>query len=58
MADDLTKRGQPDRDRVNVHEDWEVRDWAKKLGVTPQQLKDAEKKVGPMAKDIKKELGK
>lgn len=58
MADDLTKRGQPDRDRVNVHEDWEVRDWAKKLGVTPQQLKDAEKKVGPMVKDIKRELGK
>jgi Protein of unknown function (DUF3606) len=58
MADDLTKRGKPDRDRVNVHEDWELRDWAKELGVTPQQLKDAEKKVGPMVKDIKRELGK
>jgi hypothetical protein len=58
MPDDLTKRGKPDRDRVNVHEEWELRERAREWGVTPQQIKDAEKKVGPMVKDIKKELGK
>lgn len=58
MADDLKKRGKPDQIRVNVKEAWELKDWAKKLGVTPDKLKKVEKKVGPMVKDIKKELGK
>jgi hypothetical protein len=58
MADDLSKRGEPDRDRINVHEPWELNRWAKELGVSPEKIKDAEKKVGPMVKDIRKELGK
>lgn len=58
MADDLTKRGKPDQIRVNVHEDWELRERSKEWNVTPQQIKDAVKKVGPMVKDVKKELGK
>ena len=33
MADDLSNRGSPDRDRISVNEDYEVRDWAKKFGV-------------------------
>jgi hypothetical protein len=36
MADDLTKHGSPDRDRINVNEDCELRDWSKKFGVTPR----------------------
>jgi hypothetical protein len=58
MPDNLQERGKPDRDRVNVHEKWELDRWAKEFGVTPDRLKEAEKKVGPMVKDIKKELGK
>ena len=58
MADDLTKRGKPDQIRVNVGEDWELRERSKEWNVTPQQIKDAVKKVGPMVKDVKKELGK
>ena len=58
MPDNLQDRGKPDRDRINVREDWELNRWAKELGVTPERLKQAEKKVGPMVKDIKKELGK
>lgn len=58
MADDLTKRGKPDQIRVNVHEDWELRERSKEWNVTPQQIKDAVKKVGPMVKDVKIELGK
>lgn len=56
MADDKSKSGGPDRDRVNVHEDYELRDWSKKFGVTPEKLKEAVKKVGPMVKDVEKEL--
>ena len=34
MADDKTKTRKPDRDRINVNEDYELRDWSKKFGVT------------------------
>jgi hypothetical protein len=58
MADDKTKAGKPDRDRINVNEDYELRDWSKKFGVSPDALKAAVQKVGPMAKDVAKSLGK
>jgi len=58
MADDKTKTGKADRDRINTSEDYEVRDWSKKFGVSKDQLKKAVKKVGPMAKDVEAELKK
>ena len=57
MADDKSKTGKPDRDRVNVDEPYELRDWSKKFGVSEDALKAAVKKAGPMAKDVAKELG-
>jgi hypothetical protein len=39
MADDLTNRGRPDRDRINLNEEYEVRDWAKKFGVSEDELR-------------------
>ena len=39
MSDDKSKTGGQDRARISVSEDYEVRDWAKKFGVTPEQLK-------------------
>jgi len=58
MADDKTKAGKPDRDRINVNEDYELRDWSQKFGVSPDALKSAVARVGPMAKDVAKALGK
>ena len=58
MSDSKDKIGKPDRDRVNVHETYELRDWSKKFGVTHDELRAAVKKVGPMAKDVAKELGR
>jgi Protein of unknown function (DUF3606) len=58
MPDDRTKAGKPDDSRINVHEPYELRDWSKKLGVTPEKLKETVKQVGPMVKDVKKALGK
>lgn len=49
MPDDLTKRGQADRIRINVHEDHELQQWCQKFGVIPDGLKAAIAKVGPMA---------
>jgi hypothetical protein len=58
MADDKTKTGRPDRDRINTNEDYEVRDWAKKFGVSEDTLRAAVKKVGPAASGVAKQLGK
>ena len=41
MPDDKSKVGRQDRERINIHEDYEVREWSKKLGVTSEQLKKA-----------------
>ena len=58
MPDDKTKHGKADAIRINVNQAYELRDWSKKFGVTPAQLKAAVKKVGVMAADVKRELGK
>jgi len=58
MADNLSKRGPPDGTRINVNEDWELRDWSKHFGVPPAKLKEAVAAVGVMTKDVKRYLGK
>lgn len=58
MADDKTKVGGQDRKLINTSEDYEVRDWAKKFGVTPEQLKQAVKDVGNRAEDVEAHLKK
>lgn len=56
MSDDLSKRGPADRSRVNVNEAWEVRYWCGAFGCTEQQLREAVRKVGVMAADVRKHL--
>jgi hypothetical protein len=58
MSDDKTKRGGQDRDRVNVNEDYEVRYWTEKWGVTEAQLRKAVAEAGVMANDVARALGK
>lgn len=58
MSDDLSKRGPQDADRVNVHEDWEVRYWCKAFSCTEQELKAAVKAVGVSAVAVRKHFGK
>jgi hypothetical protein len=57
MADDKSKPGGQDRKRINVNEDYEVRDWSKKFKVSPEELKKAVAKVGDSAEPVKKHLG-
>ena len=38
MADSKTNRGEPDRSRVNLSEDYEVSYWTKEFGVTRNVL--------------------
>lgn len=58
MADDKTNAGASDRARINVNEDYELRDWSQRLGVTPEALREAVKAVGPSADAVRKHLGK
>jgi len=54
--DDKTKRGGQDRTRIDVSQDWELRDWAEKFGVPKEQVKAAVKAVGERAADVEKYL--
>ena len=57
-GDDRRKRGPQDRMRVNVNEPWEVDYWCERLAVTPARLRAAVKAAGPMARDVRRQLGK
>lgn len=56
--DNKKDTGSPDRDRINVNEEYELRDWSKKFGVSHDELKKAVKAVGTMAKDVQEYLKK
>jgi hypothetical protein len=56
MADDKTKTRPQDAKRINVHEDYELRDWSQKFGVSPEELKAAVKEVGTSAEAVEKHL--
>ena len=56
MADDKSKQGGQDRMRINVNEDYELRDWSKKFGVTAEKLKAAVKAVGTSADAVEAHL--
>ena len=55
MADNLTH--QPDRSKINMHEDYEVKYWTHALGVSREDLQKAVDKVGNSAASVRKELG-
>ena len=56
MADDKTTTGPQDAQRVNIHEDYEVRYWSERFGCTKAELVAAVQKVGVMVKDVEREL--
>jgi len=58
MSDDPKKKGAQERSRISTSEDYEVRYWSKKFGVSPDELKAAVKKVGNSAAAVEKELRK
>ena len=58
MSDNLNDRGQQDRSRINVHEEWEVRYWTEALGVSREQLESAVRQVGPSVTAVREHLGR
>jgi hypothetical protein len=58
VSDDKTKPGGQDRERISLSEDYEVRDWARKFGVTEEELRTTVGRVGNRADDVERELGR
>lgn len=56
MSDSKEKSGGQDRKRININQDYEVRDWAKALGTTPEKLKEAVQQVGDRAEAVERHL--
>ena len=58
MSDDKNKRGEADRSRISLSEDYEVRYWTERFGVSEEQVAVAVNKVGNSADAVRKILGK
>lgn len=58
MAGKKKDTGKPDRDRINLSEDYEVQYWSAKFDVSSEKLKKAVKEVGDNAKKVEQFLKK
>jgi methyl-accepting chemotaxis protein len=58
MADDKSKRGQQDRDRIDVNDPDELRNWSKSLNKTADEIKDAVRVVGNSAAKVREHFGR
>ena len=57
MSDNTKKTGL-DRKLISLEEDYEVKDWTKSLGCTPDELREAVKAVGNSAGEVREYLAK
>lgn len=58
MSDDKSKRGSPDRDRIDMNDEDEVRNWTKSLGVSKEELQRAVQAAGNQADKVREFLGR
>lgn len=58
MSDDTSNRGPQDRSRISMSEDYEVRYWTQKFGVSREELQRAVDAVGPSASAVEHHLKK
>ena len=58
MSDDTKQRGSTDRSRIALGEEYEVRYWTEKLGVSREELERAVKAVGNSADRVREHLHK
>ena len=56
MADDKNITGPQDSTRINVNEDYELRYWTEKFGVSEERLRAAVSRVGTGAEAVAKAL--
>jgi hypothetical protein len=56
MSDDKSKTGGQDRERINVNQYYELRQWSKSLNTTPERVKEAVQAVGDRAEKVREYL--
>lgn len=56
MSDDKNKKGPQDRTRISLSEDYEVRYWSEKFGISANRLREVVKKVGNSSSAVEQEL--
>jgi hypothetical protein len=56
MSDDKTQRGSPDRDRIDMNDPDEVRNWTQSLGVSKEELQKAVEAAGTTATKVREYL--
>lgn len=56
--DNKNNVGSPDRDRINIHENYEVEYWTKTLGISAEELRKAVKAAGTSADAVRKHIKK
>jgi hypothetical protein len=54
MAEQTTRIEQPGRQKIDIEDYNEVRNWGRAFSVTPTELKTAIETVGPMAVDVER----
>ena len=56
MSDNKGNRGSPDRDRIDINDPDEVRNWTQSLGVTKEELQRAVQAAGDRAEKVREFL--
>ena len=56
MSDNKSQTGGQDRERININQDYELRDWAKSLNTTPERIKEAVQAVGDRVEKVREYL--
>jgi hypothetical protein len=55
-SDEIQKNSLYDTRRINIHEPWELKYWAKQYKVTVEEIKKAVAEVGISAQEVKNYL--
>ena len=58
MSDNKSERGSPDRDRIDMNDPDEVRNWTKSLGVSKEDLQKAVQAAGTSASKVREYLSR
>ena len=58
MSDNLSNKGNPDRNLISLTEDHEVRYWTEALGISKEELERVVGQVGNNAAKVREHLNK
>lgn len=58
MPDNLKVRQPEEQEWINIHEPYELRDWAIYFSVSREKIRESVMAVGPLVEDVKRYLGK